>query len=74
MRFQVTGKIGAVVTLNRTFEIEAPSEEEAKRLVLSDEAHELPEDQFFILRDELDEIHSSEMDNDATELSVVRVG
>lgn len=76
MRYQVTAKLSAVVTINRTWEIEASSEEEAKRLILTDEADELDEDQFIIIEDELDEIHSSELtpNLEPEDLTATRVG
>jgi hypothetical protein len=62
MRYHVTCKVSAVVTLNRMYEIEAESEEQAKELITSGESFDLDDDEFFpVGDDEIDEIHSSEI-------------
>lgn len=62
MRYHVTVPVSAVVTLNRMYEIEAESEQQAIELIVSGEAFNLDDDQFFpVGDDEIDEIHSSEI-------------
>jgi hypothetical protein len=76
MRYHVTVELGAVVTINRTYEIEAGSEEEAKALIDSDEALELDDEDYFIVGDDvIVEMHSSEITPDSVERwTVKRVG
>lgn len=75
-RYHVTVPMGAVVTLNRVYEIEAANAAEAKGLIDRDEAWELADDQFFpVGDDEIVEIHSSEIEPDAlTRMTAKLVG
>jgi hypothetical protein len=76
MRYHVTIELEAVVTINRTYEIEATSEEEAKALIDSDDALELDDEDYFIVGDDvIVETHSSEITPDSVERwTVKRVG
>lgn len=68
MRFYVSVPLDASCTIQRTYEIEANSVDEAKQLIDSDEAWELDDDKFFPVGDDtILEVHNSEMQPDALE-------
>jgi hypothetical protein len=75
MRYQVAVPVSAVVTLEYVYEIEAENEDEARRLVNTDEALELPDEDFFLVDNEkVLEIHSSEQLYGTEKMRVARVG